>query len=158
MSAPNLTLANTYRVQQGDTLWGISRAQGTAVSDLRQANPAVTDPRRLQVGTVLSLPSVARTPASAAVQQQSRARAAAAEGAARALVPQAPASSPLGAAVGAGQTFRVGSRGEAVRDLQSRIGVPADGVFGPVTERAVREFQQRRGLLADGIVGPETFG
>lgn len=156
MSAPQLTLAKTYRVQQGDTLWGISRAQRTTVSDLQQANPTVTDPRRLQVGTVLSLPTT-RTPASAAVQQQSRARAAASEAATRHRVPGTPASGALAAAVGAGHNLRVGSRGEHVRELQSRLGVPADGAFGVVTERAVRDFQQRHRLAVDGVVGPETL-
>jgi peptidoglycan hydrolase-like protein with peptidoglycan-binding domain len=32
-----------------------------------------------------------------------------------------------------------------VRLLQRRLGVAADGVFGPGTARAVRAFQRRRG-------------
>ena len=53
--------------------------------------------------------------------------------------------------------FKQGSTGSAVEALQERLGVGADGVFGPVTERAVRDFQARNGLVADGIVGPVTW-
>ena len=49
-----------------------------------------------------------------------------------------------------------GDRGSAVRSIQRALGIPADGVFGPQTERAVRRFQRRRGLLVDGVVGPQT--
>jgi hypothetical protein len=49
-----------------------------------------------------------------------------------------------------------GDRGAAVITVQRKLGVPADGVFGPLTERAVKRFQGRRGLRADGVVGPAT--
>jgi peptidoglycan hydrolase-like protein with peptidoglycan-binding domain len=56
------------------------------------------------------------------------------------------------------ETLRKGDRGRAVRRLQRRLGVAADGVFGPQTDRAVRRFQRRNGLEVDGIVGPITRG
>jgi hypothetical protein len=49
-----------------------------------------------------------------------------------------------------------GDRGSAVRQIQEALGVSADGVFGPLTERAVKRFQRSKGLVADGVVGPQT--
>jgi N-acetylmuramoyl-L-alanine amidase len=43
--------------------------------------------------------------------------------------------------------------GPVVRYLQHRVGVEADGIFGPQTEEAIKKFQRQNGLLADGIVG-----
>ena len=50
-----------------------------------------------------------------------------------------------------------GSRGQAVRVVQQALGIPADGIFGPQTQRAVRQFQQNNGLQVDGIVGRQTL-
>ena len=49
-----------------------------------------------------------------------------------------------------------GDRGMAVRAIQGQLGITADGVFGPMTERAVKRFQRRHNLVPDGIVGPLT--
>jgi peptidoglycan hydrolase-like protein with peptidoglycan-binding domain len=51
---------------------------------------------------------------------------------------------------------RASSTGADVRALQRKVGVAADGVFGPATERAVKRWQRRHGLTADGIAGPQT--
>jgi len=57
------------------------------------------------------------------------------------------------------QTIRRGSRGPLVAEVQEKLGIaPADGIFGPGTERQVKRWQQKNGLTADGIVGPKTLG
>jgi tetratricopeptide (TPR) repeat protein len=48
------------------------------------------------------------------------------------------------------------SRGDTVKELQTKLGIPADGVYGHRTQLAVREFQRRKGVGVDGIVGPQT--
>jgi peptidoglycan hydrolase-like protein with peptidoglycan-binding domain len=53
--------------------------------------------------------------------------------------------------------LRIGSSGASVRYLQSVLGIKADGIFGPVTDRAVKAFQSQHRLKADGIVGPLTW-
>ena len=50
-----------------------------------------------------------------------------------------------------------GLKGAPVKRLQEKLGITADGDFGPGTERAVREFQSANGLAVDGIAGPDTF-
>lgn len=55
------------------------------------------------------------------------------------------------------ETVKVGSRGETVKIVQAKLGLTADGVFGPGTEKAVKAWQTKNGLTADGIVGPNTL-
>lgn len=63
----------------------------------------------------------------------------------------------LAAPAAAAPTLERGDRGPAVRTLQRLLGVSADGVFGPGTERAVRRFQRRHRMRVDGVVGPATW-
>lgn len=55
------------------------------------------------------------------------------------------------------KTIKLGSRGEAVKVLQKRLSLVADGIFGKITDEAVRDFQKNNGLTADGIVGSSTW-
>lgn len=50
-----------------------------------------------------------------------------------------------------------GLSGEPVKILQEKLGVAADGKFGPATEEALKAYQTKHGLGADGIAGPDTF-
>ena len=50
-----------------------------------------------------------------------------------------------------------GLKGAPVKRLQEKLGIAADGDFGPGTEAAVKAFQEKAGLAVDGIAGPDTF-
>ena len=64
-------------------------------------------------------------------------------------------------------TIRRGAKGTTVVELQGLLikhgvtvngaQIEADGVFGPITDKAVVAFQGSKGLKADGIVGPLTW-
>lgn len=54
-----------------------------------------------------------------------------------------------------------GSKGEAVKELQTLLKMSAkdiDGDFGPKTRAAVIAFQKKKKITADAIVGPYTWG
>jgi murein DD-endopeptidase MepM/ murein hydrolase activator NlpD len=67
------------------------------------------------------------------------------------VVPKAPAAPK------ARGLIKVGSKGADVKYLQNKLGITADGDFGPNTRAAVVAFQTKNGLTADGIVGPKTW-
>lgn len=67
--------------------------------------------------------------------------------------------------------LRIGSRGDAVRDLQEDLNqlldsgdllLPSkledDGIYGDVTANSVIRFQKENGLEVDGVAGEETLG
>lgn len=59
-------------------------------------------------------------------------------------------------------TVKRGSRGSAVRAVQSRLKargwrIDVDGIFGPQTDKVVRAFQKEKRLVVDGVVGPKTW-
>jgi peptidoglycan hydrolase-like protein with peptidoglycan-binding domain len=55
------------------------------------------------------------------------------------------------------RTLRYGSTGHDVARVQRRLGVAADGIFGPITQAAVRRFQRHHDHRATGVVGPRTW-
>jgi putative chitinase len=71
--------------------------------------------------------------------------------------PTPPAAAAAPAGVDMTAVIRVGSRGETVKAVQAKLGIGADGVFGPGTERAIKAWQTANGLTADGVVGPKTL-
>lgn len=68
----------------------------------------------------------------------------------------------LQASVYAAATLKVGSSGDDVTSLQTKLKRwgyytgAIDGKFGAQTKKAVIYFQQKNGLVADGVVGPAT--
>ena len=53
--------------------------------------------------------------------------------------------------------LKLGSKGEDVKTLQGKLGLTADGSFGPGTEKAVKEWQTKNGLKADGVIGDASW-
>jgi hypothetical protein len=51
----------------------------------------------------------------------------------------------------------VRAAGGNVAQVQSALGLAADGIYGPLTRRAVRRFQRAHGLTVDGVAGPATL-
>ena len=70
----------------------------------------------------------------------------------------APGPSVIPASDGEGRpTLRRGATGDAVKELQTKIGLEATGTFDAATEAALRQFQRDNGLVPDGIAGPRTW-
>ena len=66
-------------------------------------------------------------------------------------------SGPQYTRVDYGDTLKLYTQGEPVKDVQRALGVHPDGFYGPNTKNAVQVFQRKRGLAVDGVVGPETW-
>ena len=67
------------------------------------------------------------------------------------------APAPSSSSVDTNVVLNVGSRGDTVKAMQEKLGIGADGVFGPGTKRAVKAWQAANGLTADGVAGPATL-
>ena len=132
---PAAVTSSSYTVAAGDTLWRIASQFRTTIASIMELN-GITNPNLIRVGRVLTISGTAPAATPAPV----------------AAAPAATSSRPSFSGV-----VRRGSTGEAVRYLQSALGLRVDGQFGPVTERAVRAFQAANGLRVDGIVGSITW-
>lgn len=64
---------------------------------------------------------------------------------------------PASGGVDMNTVVRRGSRGPTVMAIQAKLGLTADGDFGPGTERALIGWQRENGLEADGVAGPATL-
>ena len=53
--------------------------------------------------------------------------------------------------------LKVGSKGDDVKKLQAKLGLAADGHFGPGTEAKVKAWQAANGLTPDGLVGDGSW-
>lgn len=45
----------------------------------------------------------------------------------------------------------------AFAEAQAKLGVVADGLYGPVSAAAIRAYQSAHGLTVDGLLGPNTW-
>ena len=68
----------------------------------------------------------------------------------------APAA-PKKSAPAAFKPLKNGSKGQAVKNVQTLLGLKADGVFGSGTTKAVQDFQKKSGLAVNGVVDAITF-
>ena len=66
-------------------------------------------------------------------------------------------TAPAATAAPTGGVLRRGSKGEEVKKMQAKLGLAADGDFGPGTEAALKKWQAANGLTADGVAGPKTL-
>ena len=69
----------------------------------------------------------------------------------------APAPKAKKAAPAAFKPLKNGSKGAAVKTVQTLLGIKADGSFGPGTAKAVQDFQKKAGLPTTGIVDQATL-
>jgi putative chitinase len=53
--------------------------------------------------------------------------------------------------------LKIGSKGDDVKKLQTRLGLISDGHYGALTATSVKKWQAANGLTADGMVGPSTW-
>ena len=75
------------------------------------------------------------------------------------VTPVAPvvAPEPVVVAPAVFSPLKKGSKGSAVKKLQTALKVAADGEFGPITEKAVKDYQTKKGIVVTGVVDETTW-
>ena len=53
--------------------------------------------------------------------------------------------------------LKKGSKGSAVKQVQTKLNITADGDFGPITEKSVKAYQTKKGIVITGIVDEATW-
>lgn len=147
VKAPTAVTGKTYKIQSGDTFWGIAqRTNGVTVQDLIKWNPTVnaTD---LKVGQVINISQPATV--------------------SKPVAKPAPVPSKKKWDF-ADVVLRKGDKGSNVLKMQQGLCEAAfypergaknngcDSSFGPATQNAVKRFQSVYCNPADGIFGPAT--
>lgn len=142
-SKPAVTPPKTYKIQEGDTFWGIAHNnKGITVNDLIAANPDVK-PTQLKIGQVINLGKAenAYTPKPTTPKK-----------------PQETYKYPMPTKV-----LLYGATGEDVKKLQRALNAihfkvgNVDGSYGPSVRDAVRRFQMvYLPYEVDGKFGPNT--
>jgi hypothetical protein len=69
----------------------------------------------------------------------------------------APAAKAKKAAPAVFKPLKVGSKGQSVKNVQTLLGLKADGAFGSGTEKAVKDFQSKNKMPVTGVVDQSTF-
>jgi hypothetical protein len=71
--------------------------------------------------------------------------------------PAKPVAKPTTKKAVAFKSLKNGSKGPGVKNIQTLLGIKADGAFGPGTTKAVQDFQKKFGLQVTGVVDQATF-
>jgi peptidoglycan hydrolase-like protein with peptidoglycan-binding domain len=69
----------------------------------------------------------------------------------------APAAKTSAKKSAAFKPLKNGSKGSAVKTVQTLLGIKADGSFGPGTAKAVQDFQKKAGLPTTGVIDQATL-
>ena len=55
------------------------------------------------------------------------------------------------------ETLKLGSKGDAVKQLQKMLHIEVDGIFGDKTKESVMRYQLANNIVMDGVVGNDTW-